>query len=78
MTSVRSPHCDAQRFADDATRAYVAAMPWKSRGGCSSSESGASWTPSRPAASAHCRVSGVVGQTTCTRVTIPAFSSPRA
>ena len=76
--SVRAPHCGAQRAADDATRAYVAAMPWKSRGGCSSSESGCRWMPKRAATLAHWWVSGVVGQTTCTRSIVPASSSLRA
>src|SRR5919107_3826911 len=78
ITSVPAPHWRAQRAATDATRAYVTATPSKSRGGRRLAASGTRWTPSPAAAAAHCRVSGVVGQTTATRWTAPSRSSARA
>src|SRR3954452_1631571 len=55
------------------TFAEVTATPWRSRGGTSSLASGTRLRPRRPAATDHCRVSGVVGQTTATRSTTFAF-----
>src|SRR4051794_2334674 len=78
MTSVPGEHCRAQRSATDATRAYVTATPWKSRGGGGAAGPGVRCRPRRAAAAAHWRVSGVVGQTTATRWTARARSRSRA
>ena len=78
ITSVRSRTWPAQRLPADAIFAYVTAIPWKSRGGRTSSASGTSCTPIAAAASAHCRVSGAVGQATTTRSIALAASIRRA